>query len=374
MDTNDLTHILRRMGTGAWSEWRANNPLTMVNLVGADLSGADLRGVDFRGAILSESQFIETDLRGAECFAARFTRCDLSSAKLNDAQLRQSNFRDGRLTKADLTGANLEAANLVSTNLDEAILRNANLQFVQFAAASLRAADLTDASLCGASMVTADLEGATLLRVNVWGVSAWDLRGKPRVERDLLVTLPNDARYRPIRVDDLEIAQFVYQLVRSEGQGKILSTMADKAVLVLGRFAEGGLEVLYRIADWLREREYIPVIFDFERPEGRSLTETVQTLAGLSRMVVVDLSGPSVPQELAVTVKNYMMPFIPVLERGREITSLTPDILHYPWVVSPILTFSTLSELLEQLGGRIALAEELIESRRARLKTLDEVQ
>ena len=36
----------------------------------------------------------------------------------------------------------------------------------------------------------------------------------------------------------------------------------------------------------------------FERPDNREFTETIMTLAGLSRFVIVELSGPSVPNEL----------------------------------------------------------------------------
>ena len=43
----------------------------------------------------------------------------------------------------------------------------------------------------------------------------------------------------------------------------------------------------------LRQSGYLPMIFEFERPEDRNYTETVRTLAGLARFVVVDLSGPS---------------------------------------------------------------------------------
>ena len=44
------------------------------------------------------------------------------------------------------------------------------------------------------------------------------------------------------------------------------------------------------------------------RPAGRNYTETIMTLAGLSRFVVADLSGSSVPHELHASF-THIWPF-----------------------------------------------------------------
>ena len=85
----------------------------------------------------------------------------------------------------------------------------------------------------------------------------------------------------------------------------------------------------------LRAEQYLPIIFDFNRPENRNFTETIQTLVGLSRFVVVDLSGPSVPQELYATVPHYKIPFVPILLEGTTPYATFSDILGYPWVIQP---------------------------------------
>jgi hypothetical protein len=65
-------------------------------------------------------------------------------------------------------------------------------------------------------------------------------------------------------------------------------------------------------------------------PTDRNYTETVKTLAGLARFVIVDLSGPSVPQELYATVPHFKIPFVPILEEARKPYAMAVDILEYP--------------------------------------------
>jgi hypothetical protein len=72
----------------------------------------------------------------------------------------------------------------------------------------------------------------------------------------------------------------------------------DRGVLLLGRFKDGGLDRLYSMREWFQHKGYMAMIFDFARPDNLSLTETVVTMAGLSKFVVADLSGSSVPAEL----------------------------------------------------------------------------
>ena len=95
------------------------------------------------------------------------------------------------------------------------------------------------------------------------------------------------------------------------------------------------------------------MIFDFPRDPNRNYTETVMTLAGLSRFVVVDLSGPSVPQELSATVPHFKIPFVPILQRGRHPWAMFTDILEYEWVLKPIVEFEDNTSLLKMLNDRI---------------------
>ena len=90
-------------------------------------------------------------------------------------------------------------------------------------------------------------------------------------------------------------------------------------MLLLGRFTEGRIVVLERLRDELRKRGYLPIVFNFDKPETKDFTETVRLLAGLSKFVIADLSGPkSAPYELGAIVSQTMIPFQPIIDGWRD--------------------------------------------------------
>jgi hypothetical protein len=186
-------------------------------------------------------------------------------------------------------------------------------------------------------------------------------------QSDLIITAPGEPK---ITVDDLEVAQFIYLLLNHQKLRAVLNTVTDRGVLLLGRFSEGGLDRLQAVAAKLREAKYLPIIFDFERPESRNYTETIKTLAGLSRFIIADLSGPSVPQELYATVPHYKIPFVPILEKGTKKFAMFVDILEYPWVLQPV-EFENGDQLLELLPEKIITPAE--EKHQERQKLLEQL-
>jgi len=203
--------------------------------------------------------------------------------------------RDGlgvepNLSKAKLPEAKLPEANLSGTNLSRAKLREANLS----------EADLSEANLLLSTLVKTTLKGATLTGCRIHRISVWGTNLEGAKQWNLNVSYENEPA---VMVDNLEVAQFVYLLLNHRKLRNVLNAITERGVLILGRFGGGGLELLQSLATKLRESKYQPFIF-FDRPADRNYTETVKTLVGLSRFVIVDLSGPSVPQELYATVPH----------------------------------------------------------------------
>ena len=89
-------------------------------------------------------------------------------------------------------------------------------------------------------------------------------------------------------MDNLEVAQFIYLMLNNQKIRDVIDTITSKAVLILGRFTEKRKAVLNAIQDELRHRNYLPILFDFEKPASKDLTGTIETLARMARIIIAD--------------------------------------------------------------------------------------
>jgi hypothetical protein len=246
-------------GVAAWNGWRSEND------VHPDLRGADLRDANLSSANLIGAILWRADLKGADLSGAIFCSADLKIADLRGADLRG----------ADLSGADLRDANLSSANL-------------------------SGANLAAASLVDTDLTGADLTGCRIHGISAWDLKLEGAKQQNLVITRKSEPA---ITVDNIEMAQFVYLLLHNEKIRDVIDTITSKAVLILGRFTDERKAVLDALREELRKRDYLPILFDFEVPARRNITETVTLLARMARFIIADLTDPSsIPQELQAII------------------------------------------------------------------------
>jgi Pentapeptide repeats (8 copies) len=376
------TEHLRKLREGKerWNAWRTENRQTIPDLRSAPLSGWNLQDFDLRDVWLTKA-----DLRNADLFSANLARANLVGANLSAAYLYRANLLLARLNNAtasdaylsgafllqadlsgaDFTGADLSGAMLNQVRAEKTIFVRANLGGTSLWAAHLKQADLSEAFLYGAVLVNANLEGAKLNGCRVYGLSIWDAKLTDASQSDLIITPPDQPT---IQVDNLEIAQFIYLLLSRHKLRQIITTIGEKAVLILGRFSERK-ELLDLMADKLRSLGYIPMIFDFERPTDRDLSETVRILAGISRFVIADITNPrSVPLELQATIPDYMVPFVTILQRGQPAFSMFDDLPRkYHWAL-PLLEYNTAETLLSTFEQKVITPalEKVDEVRRAK--------
>jgi hypothetical protein len=304
---NDKQVALLKQGVNAWNAWRKKNPSIGANLSEADLSEANLWG-------------------------AHLNKADLTGAHLNRADLYQADLRG-----ADLRGADLRGADLTQANLRRAILNEALLSY--------------------ATLVDTDLRGANLSSCHIYGVSAWGLKLEKAKQQNLVITRLHEPE---ITVDNIEVAQFIYLMLRNEKIRDVIDTITSKAVLILGRFTKKRKAVLDALREELRKRDYLPILFDFEKPRSRDTDETVTLLARMARFVIADVTdAKAVLQELRAFVPNLSsLPVQPIILAAQKKPGMFDFYRNMPWFLK-VHRYADQEQLLADLSDKVIRPAEL---------------
>ncbi len=256
----------------------------------------------------------------------------MSGASLHEARLSKASFHAANLTRSLLT-----RAYLLKTDLSGANLSQADPIF--------------------ATIIDSNLERANLTHCRVYGISAWGVRLEGAIQSNLVIA-PVSAE-TAIQVDNLEVAQFIYLLLNNEKIRPVIGTITSKVVLILGRFTQERKVILEAIREEFRKRDYLPVLFDFEKPSSRDTTETVRTLAHMARFIIADITdAKSIPQELIAIVPNLpSVPVQPLLLASQHEYSLFEHSRRFPWLLEPVL-YENQAALLMELEPKVITPAE----------------
>lgn len=411
VENKDYFEILKS-GVKAWNKWRNENSDLNINLSWSDLSKSDFSEVDFSGlnlrdanlngsilkkAILRDTNLsgsdlcscnlceadlsmsnlegaflIHSDLKRAKLINANLSSTDLSRADLSEAILNNTNLTGSLISYADLKGAdlrtaklqgaflvgsnlckaNLSRADLIAANLSNADLRGANLSSAYLDRTSFECANLRDALLTGASLLGTDFRKADLTNSRIFGISAWQLKLDKTIQRDLIISEFDEPT--TVTVDNLEVAQFIYLLLNNNRIRDVIDTIGKKVVLILGRFKEERKTILDAIRDELRSHDYLPVLFDFKKPDSRTFIETVSTLAHLARFIIADITDPKIVlHEIPHILTNIAVPIKPLLQKSEKEAITFADLrIQYNYLLETHL-YENIDDLLKALKSEI---------------------
>lgn len=345
-----------KQGIKVWNNWRKEHPYLLPDLYRAELSGANLKNINLRDANLREAFLYGADLHEANLIGANLYQANLHQANLYHTELKEAHLERAHLwlanfSKANLTKAILSSASLYKANFSDADLRGANLVLADLSYANFWNANLAGANLRGANLSKGKFQEANLTRCLIHGVSAWDVELDGATQLDLVIT---DEGEPTITLDNIEFAQFAYLLLNNQKIRNAIDTIGQKGVLILGRFSKERKPVLDALREKLRLLNFLPMVFDFERPTQRDFTETIMTLACLCRFIIADITNPkSSPLELQATIPNYMIPFVPIIQEGEEPFAMFQDLQRkHNWVLDP-LVYDTPSRLISVLEKAI---------------------
>jgi hypothetical protein len=251
----------------------------------------------------------------------------------------------------------------VRPDLSGAELSDADLSYANLGGANLSEANLSEANLNNTRLVRTILTKTTLKNCSIYGISVWDIQLDGAEQLNLRITPYGQPI---ISVDNLKVAQFIYLLLNNAEIREVINTLTTKSVLILGRFTSERKAILDAIRDELRTHNYVPLLFDFDQPISRDITETVTTLARLARFIIADLTdAKSIPQELASIVPDLpSVPVQPILLDSQPEYGMFEHFTRYPWVL-PIHRYSDLPHLL------MSLKKQVIEPAEKKAKELE---
>jgi hypothetical protein len=166
---------------------------------------------------------------------------------------------------------------------------------------------------------------------------------------------------RRARAGDIEALYETIAKLSGAQRAEVLSQISRRQVFILGRFDPAHKPTLDALSGALERHaaKYQPMVFDFDRPDGRNLTEAVRTYAITSRFVIADISAPRcVPHELmAIVPHSPSIPVVPIIRIGEEPYAMFNDLCAYPWVLEPV-RYRDDADLLAQLNSAIVAPAE----------------
>lgn len=326
MITEEHKAILKG-GTKKWNEWRNENPKLTPSL----------RDVEFVREFGDPKDFYNLP----EFENADFSNADLHMSSLRNCMFHNCCFDGAKITFADLVdtyfhSCSFKNVNMRVTKIGSAIFNNctfeaSDLSYCSAEDTSFAGSRFTDTILEHINFVSSDFSNTVMKDCHVYGISSWDLNMENSVQNNIVISKEDQPL---ITVDSIELAQFLYLMINNAKLRNIIDTITSKVVLILGNFSADRKKVLDEIRERLREYDLIPVMFDFEKPDSRTFTETVHTLAHMSRFIIADLSSArSIPHELATIIPRLpSIEFYPIILKGENEYGMFEDFKVYPWM------------------------------------------
>lgn len=127
--------------------------------------------------------------------------------------------------------------------------------------------------------------------------------------------------------------------------------------------------MLNALREEMRNIDLTPVVFDFEPPVSRDLTNTIRTLAGMSKYVIADITSPRrILQEIEAII-SFKVPIKFILKPLKSEKEYdVSDWLDYPWVCDEVFRYRTKRELVTSVADNIIVDLENTAKKCARLK------
>lgn len=322
----------------------------------ADFSGSNLKNSIFICANIRDSLFCSTRLDNINMIKVHFERSLFREAKFLNSEMALVKLNDSRILHTDFSNCNFENSMLYDSVFDFCQFKDCNLTKTRFTEGRLNNSKIDDTIMRGVNFRNTQLSSdvftnCDLSNSKIFGISAWRLSLINSLQENLRIS---DVNEPVITIDNIEVAQFIYLLINNEKLRDVINTVTSKVVLILGRFTADRVKVLNLLREELRHKNYLPILFDFEKSPNRDLTETIMTLASFSKFVIADITDPkSIPQELTQIIPHMTsLPVQPIILTGHSEYGMFEHFKKYPWVLN-LLEYSDDIDLRATVLDRI---------------------
>lgn len=369
-----MNHIdILSQGRKAWNDWMRinwkdlpkfevvsdrtlrNQQVTNLSLGVADLCSLDLQkfkvfeGYNFKRVRFNKSNLNKVKFINCQFKKANFSGADLSNTTFQNCSFELTNMLNANLSVGHFENCNFLGANLVATSLYKAIFKNCMLH---------------NCNLMWAQIIETTFFDSSFYRCRLYAASIWNVNIENTSQTEFIITKREEIE---ISVDHLEIAQFLYLMINNSKIKNIIETLTSKIILILGRFTDERKPILNDIKDRIRTIGYIPVIFDFAKPEGKDYMEPVLLIAQLARFVIADFSDPKIIlEEIPRIVDNTSTVIIPIITLGQREPSTLYNMRINRLTILDTYHYSELEELLS------TLVDTLLPKAEERLRELQE--
>lgn len=348
--TKDELIIELNKGHESWNKLRSANwgldiDLSGIVLTYTDLSNYNLGYSNLQGVVFDTIKLDNTDLMGCELQDSRLLNCSGKTTLLS-----RSDFSNSEINKTTFL-----APVAAGTKFHESNIIHSDIFHANFISAEFNNANIFDTRLNYSTFAKTDLTNCRLNQCHIYGINSWDVIGEP-IQENLIVS----ERGPGLTLDNIKVAQFLYLMIENSELRNIIDTITSKVVLILGRYYDERKEVLDAIKIELRNKDFVPVLFDFENAENRDLTETIKLLGAMSKFIIADITdAKSIPQELSHIVPFHpSIPILPIIQKDQREYAMMEHFYQYPWVVE-LYEYETKESMIQVIDERIIrIAEE----------------
>lgn len=337
-DSSTLNALLDSKNPDGWNEWRYANFTQTVILQDIDFTKV-LRRRKFTNFHFHDVTFKNCTFQGHQFFQCNFDGTLFSSCSLHP----KSRFESCYMEQTKFSGSTLNGA----------VFRDCNLNQSEF----VDDTKLHDVDFYGSSLIEATFKNSVIRKCKVYGANFWGLNVSDTVQEDIFITNFRSAKSKKLneitKIYDIELAHLINLLTDNSKFSSIIRGVQSSFVLILGSFGDNLPNLQMLKDEILRHEEYVPILFDWNKEHNLDFLETIILLAGFSKFIVVDLSGPrSVPAELQAILSTIMIPVIPILKSDETEFGVYSFTNKYSWV-SGVIRYDRMEDVTAKFDKAI---------------------